>query len=439
MEDKHCSSVDDTTNSRILMRHSPRNVEKKKQSYRHGSTIFSEMVDPVVEEILRKKFITNHKTGMVYFVKRALPCANPLFVCEVRQQGVHSSSSHESAKNLCVLKIEANDPEDCPRGEYAGKHENLIHSYLCSEDYRTYDGFRQIIPHHAGFLHHTRQVIVMEYCPKGDLLTYIKEFKNNLIPMASMKEFFRDITRGLAYMHKLGVSHRDLKLENVLMRFDKELGRTVAVLCDFGFSTHVSKLAQLKNKSCIWDTEKSGVVVKIRESCGSLQYASPQIIKNEFYNAFQDDIWSLGVLFYCMLNGFQPFAPGAEQLAEELQRTTIQLTAENIVYCCTQPHLKERADDVSVDLFDSMVRVSPEDRPTCEQILLHQFFDERHSTSSYSSVREVLSSDKVCTSPSTKHKSKRVNKNVGQVFSREVKTKKEKKSSVVSSLKKLMK
>lgn len=52
----------------------------------------------------------------------------------------------------------------------------------------------------------------MEYCEGGDLHSFLSK-----VPVSNDKAnyFFTQIMRGVAYMHELGVAHRDLKLENV--------------------------------------------------------------------------------------------------------------------------------------------------------------------------------------------------------------------------------
>ena len=85
----------------------------------------------------------------------------------------------------------------------------------------------------------------------------------------------------LEYMHSMGIVHRDLKLENILVAQDGALKLT-----DFGFAK----------------------VIKYRSwtLCGTPEYLAPEIILEKGHSKAVD-YWAMGVLFYEMLNGHSPF------------------------------------------------------------------------------------------------------------------------------------
>lgn len=75
----------------------------------------------------------------------------------------------------------------------------------------------------------THHLFFMEVCQGGDLLQYIRRRRKLEEPLA--KFFFKQIIYGLAYIHSIGIIHRDLKLENILI--DNE---GVLKIADFGVS-----------------------------------------------------------------------------------------------------------------------------------------------------------------------------------------------------------
>jgi len=76
------------------------------------------------------------------------------------------------------------------------------------------------------------------------------------------------------------VTHRDLKPENLL--FDAEMNLKLG---DFG----------------LCNTMKDGSSLKT--SCGSPNYAAPEVISGSFYDGKEVDVWSCGVILYAMLCG----------------------------------------------------------------------------------------------------------------------------------------
>ena len=75
-------------------------------------------------------------------------------------------------------------------------------------------------------------LIVMELCPGGDLLNYVR--KRRKLTEPSAKYLFKQIMQGIAYMHSIGIVHRDIKLDNILLD-----GKGNVKIGDFGVSRRV--------------------------------------------------------------------------------------------------------------------------------------------------------------------------------------------------------
>ena len=95
-----------------------------------------------------------------------------------------------------------------------------------------------------------------------------------------MKIFIK-IFDALFYLHENGITHRDIKSENILLdqQYDPKL-------TDFGF-------AQLYDKSN----------PTLESFCGTFQYMAPEMLKKKKYQPELVDVWSLGVLLYVLLTG----------------------------------------------------------------------------------------------------------------------------------------
>jgi len=64
--------------------------------------------------------------------------------------------------------------------------------------------------------------ILMEYAPYGDFFDFMKKHKQNITDKL-LRTYFRQLVDGLEYLHKNGVYHLDLKLDNLLMGADFQL------------------------------------------------------------------------------------------------------------------------------------------------------------------------------------------------------------------------
>ena len=101
------------------------------------------------------------------------------------------------------------------------------------------------------------------------------------------KYLFRQVIVGIGYLHKKGIIHRDVKLENILI--DNEGCIKIA---DFGISKEI----------------KPGHLIKDRHICGTPAYMSPEMIKEKAirYDG-STDVWAAGVVLFVMVYGHLPF------------------------------------------------------------------------------------------------------------------------------------
>eukprot|EP01090_Pellita_catalonica_P017485 TRINITY_DN5289_c0_g1_i2.p1 TRINITY_DN5289_c0_g1~~TRINITY_DN5289_c0_g1_i2.p1 ORF type:complete len:539 (+),score=110.72 TRINITY_DN5289_c0_g1_i2:85-1617(+) len=124
--------------------------------------------------------------------------------------------------------------------------------------------------------------IAIQYIGGGELFDYIA--KRGKIDEDDARRFWRRIIGGVEYMHSKGISHRDLKLENIMLDENGE-----AVVIDMGLSNFI----------------KPGRLLKT--FCGSTAYAAPEMFIGRAYEGPEVDVWSLGVTLYCMVLGYLPF------------------------------------------------------------------------------------------------------------------------------------
>ncbi|KAG2177907.1 hypothetical protein INT43_003154 [Umbelopsis isabellina] len=108
------------------------------------------------------------------------------------------------------------------------------------------------------------------------------------------------VLEGVAYLHAHNIVHRDLKPENLLYKNDEQ--DSPLVICDFGIAKTVEDAATV-----------------MTTLCGSPGYVAPEVLLRKGYGKAVD-MWSLGVITYTLLCGYQPFQ--GEDQAEVLSQIT---------------------------------------------------------------------------------------------------------------------
>ena len=137
--------------------------------------------------------------------------------------------------------------------------------------------------------------IILEYCPNGDFFQFIIENNTLSEPLASY--CMVQILEALKYLHNLGIAHRDMKPENILIDANGHLK-----ISDFGLSRYVGN---------------GGLV---STPCGSPCYASPECLSGYPYDGKTNDIWSCGVILYASLTGSMPWTKrNQKQLFDQIR------------------------------------------------------------------------------------------------------------------------
>lgn len=178
--------------------------------------------------------------------------------------------------------------------------------------------------------------MVMEYVSGGELFDYI--LKHGKLQEKEARRFFQQIISGVDYCHRHMVVHRDLKPENLLL--DSQANVKIA---DFGLSNMMT------------DGEF------LRTSCGSPNYAAPEVISGKLYAGPEVDIWSCGVILYALLCGSLPFD-------DEHIPTLFKKIKGGVFFIPS--HLSSETSG----LLSSMLHIDPMKRATMQQIKNHDWF-----------------------------------------------------------------
>ena len=142
--------------------------------------------------------------------------------------------------------------------------------------------------------------IVMEEIDGGSVFDRFIEKMEEKEETYTEKEaaiLFKQIMSAINYCHKQGISHRDLKLENLL--YVSKVKNAQVKMINFGFSAFFENIIPTLNDAL------KGEKGKMTEVVGTIHYMSPEVVEGKYTE--KCDIWSAGVILYTILSGLLPF------------------------------------------------------------------------------------------------------------------------------------
>lgn len=145
-------------------------------------------------------------------------------------------------------------------------------------------GTNNITKYYGCYLDGPRVWIVMDFASGGSVRTLMKATKSNIIEERYSVVIIRELLVALAYLHKSGVIHRDIKAANILVT-----DQGGVLLCDFGVSA-LLPTTQSKRTTFI----------------GTPYWMAPEVITSGSLYDAKADVWSLGITLYEMATGSPP-------------------------------------------------------------------------------------------------------------------------------------
>lgn len=206
------------------------------------------------------------------------------------------------------------------------RHENVIQLH---ELYKTRDYF----------------YVVLEKLNGGELFDRICEVE--VYTEMHARNVCRTVFEAVAYCHSQHVAHRDLKPENLLLVSREEDSQVK--IADFGFAKRVPRLNSLTTR------------------CGTPSHMAPEIV-NGIPHDERVDNWSLGVIMFTLLGGYNPF----------MEHTT-HLTLQNVRqgYYQFDPEYWDGISPDAKKLLNGLLTREPNKRTTVKEALVHPWITGR--------------------------------------------------------------
>eukprot|EP00834_Sanchytrium_tribonematis_P000301 NODE_6_length_70510_cov_1.054395.p6 type:complete len:644 gc:universal NODE_6_length_70510_cov_1.054395:61612-63543(+) len=203
----------------------------------------------------------------------------------------------QTPTNLAVLKITSSPPHM----QSISKELDILKALKKQQN--DYLG-AFLVGYYAGEVTHSHACLLLEYC-KMNLVQYMNSMMPNQFPITTVLHIMYDISQALYFLHANGIIHRDVKLENVLLKDQRQSGSTYTptyCLCDFGSCT---------TKTIPYNTLPHNVeeIKYDIEQFTTLQYRAPELIDLHLRRGISTkvDVWALGCLLFKLLYYRNPF------------------------------------------------------------------------------------------------------------------------------------
>ncbi|KDO33822.1 CAMK/CDPK protein kinase [Saprolegnia parasitica CBS 223.65] len=179
--------------------------------------------------------------------------------------------------------------------------------------------------------------MVMQLLPGHELFDHLYK-SDKTFSEADVRKLVLCLLRAVAYLHSNQITHRDLKLENLLL--ENELQMTSLKLCDFGLSKFMQKASGFKN------------------------YVAPEVLDGD-YNE-KCDLWSIGVLCYELLTHKSPFHGATTD-------ETMGKIFDGIQPSFFQGDAWKAISPDCINFIKSLMQDDPDERLSAEQALNHRW------------------------------------------------------------------
>nr|VWO94551.1 Multicopper oxidase [Ganoderma boninense] len=202
-----------------------------------------------------------------------------------------------------------------------------------------------------------REIDIMKRLHHPNICRYKDVFiEEDNVSESEVQYFTYQICEALHYVHEMGIAHRDLKPDNILLTDDKP---PIVKVADFGLAKMVDS------------------VTFLHTMCGTPEYLAPEVVKNTERNERYDkvvDSWSMGVIVFALLTMCTPFVefPEGTDVATQIANRQVEWAVLH------KFHVSESCEDFVRKLLD----LDPTTRMTLTDARAHPWLAEQAAAAS---------------------------------------------------------
>lgn len=228
-----------------------------------------------------------------------------------------------------------------------GSQENPFNEMTAMECFRNNGGDVNVIQVHEICETEHNLYSIMEFAE----LNLLKYMMNNITDVESLlheseiRFVFRQIVNGLRFMHSLHYAHRDISLENIVIT-----NNGICKIIDFGLALHIPF------------SNGKHLNISKKPMCGKKVYFSSEIIRpKSSFQPMHFDVWSLGIILYCLITGEYPY----EDTSDKKFKQVVSGNVANLI----PPNIKKNLSDEIIGLLTKILKDNPNERPSIDEII----------------------------------------------------------------------
>ncbi|DBA05380.1 TPA: hypothetical protein N0F65_007542 [Lagenidium giganteum] len=202
--------------------------------------------------------------------------------------------------------------------------------------------------------------VVMDFLGDGDLCDLL--IRRQRLNEHDAKVIVYQVIMAIDYLHRRNILHRDIKPENILTHGN------IVKLADFGLAK------QLPNASSM-----------LKRSCGTLEYAAPEILCGRAYG-LKSDIFSLGVVLYVLLYGAFPFSVESAAALQRMERFPDGVDVRDMSCLSRQNEQWKLVSPEAQDILLKMLTANEKERPSAKDLLQHPWLEAVSESMTVASV-----------------------------------------------------